>query len=104
MSDTIAILGAGSWGTALAIHLARVGHDVRLWARDPELVAEMTACRMNPRYLAGVRFPDRVTFESCHATALQGAKVVVIAVPSHGFRAVVRALAPSIPAAAILVS
>jgi glycerol-3-phosphate dehydrogenase (NAD(P)+) len=104
MSDTVAILGAGSWGTALAIHLARVGHDVRLWARDPELVEEMSATRANPRYLPDIQLPDRVTPVARHVAALQDAKVVVFAVPSHGLRAVVRAMAASIPRRAVIVS
>jgi len=104
MSETIAILGAGSWGTALGVHLARVGHDVRLWARDADLASEMATTRVNARYLPDVRFPDRVTPFSRHALALEGAKVVVFAVPSHGLRAVVRAMAPAIPRDAVLVS
>src|SRR5262245_2820472 len=104
MSETITILGAGSWGTALAIHLARVGHDVRLWARDPELVEQMTTYRANPRYLPDVPLPDRVTPVARHQAALQNAKVVVFAVPSHGMRAVARAVAPAIPQNVVLVS
>jgi glycerol-3-phosphate dehydrogenase (NAD(P)+) len=104
MAETIAILGAGSWGSALAIHLARIGHDVRLWARDPELVAEMTVRRANLRYLPDVTFPERVTPVAQYAAALHDAKLVVFAVPSHGVRAVARVVAPSIPRHAILVS
>ena len=52
--QTIAVLGAGSWGTALSVHLARVGHDVRLWARDEALADEMTACRANAVYLPDI--------------------------------------------------
>ena len=48
------MLGAGSWGTALAVHLSGCGHDVRLWARDPALVAEMAERRANPTYLPDV--------------------------------------------------
>jgi glycerol-3-phosphate dehydrogenase (NAD(P)+) len=104
MPDTIAILGAGSWGTALAIHLARVGHDVRLWARDPELVEEMVDRRANPRYLSDVRLPANVVPVAQHQPALDGARIVVFAVPSHGLRAVVRAVAPAIARDAVLVS
>ena len=104
MSETIAILGAGSWGTALAIHLARVGHDVRLWARDPDLVAEMVSTRANPRYLSDSRLPDRVTPTVRPQAALQDAKIVVFAVPSHGLRAVARAVSPALPPDAMLVS
>ena len=102
--DSIAILGAGSWGTALGIHLARIDHDVRLWARDPDLVQEIAATRRNPRYLADVRLPERVTPHARPQTALNGATVVVFAVPSHGLRAVARAVAPAIPQNAVLVS
>jgi glycerol-3-phosphate dehydrogenase (NAD(P)+) len=102
--DSITILGAGSWGTALAIHLGRVGHDVRLWARDPDLVQEIAAARVNPRYLADVRLPDRVTTVARPQAALQGSRVVVFAVPSHGLRAVARAVASAIPPDAVLVS
>jgi glycerol-3-phosphate dehydrogenase (NAD(P)+) len=100
----IGILGAGGWGTALAIHLARVGHEVRLWARDPELVQVMSLERVNPRYLPGVRLPDNVTPMARPKGALEGAKVVVFAVPSHGLRAVARAVSGSIPHDAVLVS
>ena len=102
--ESIAILGAGSWGTALAIHLARVGHDVRLWARDPELVELLSSARRNPRYLTDCRLPDRVVPHAKHQAALHGASVVVFAEPSHGLRAVARAVEPAIPADAIVVS
>jgi len=104
MPETIAVLGAGSWGTALAIHLARVGHDVRLWARDPELAAQMADVRANLRYLPDIRLPDRVAPVAGHQAALQGARIVVFAVPSHGLRAVARAVAPAIAQDAVLVS
>lgn len=103
-ADSIAILGAGSWGTALAVHLARVGHQVRLWGRDPELVQAMSQTRVNPTYLPGVALPPQVTPVSRHQAALAGARLVVFAVPSHGFRAVVRAVSTSIPGDAVLVS
>jgi glycerol-3-phosphate dehydrogenase (NAD(P)+) len=102
--DSIAILGAGGWGTALAIHLARVGHDVRLWARDGTLVEEMRARRVNPRYLPDLELPAGVTPESRYEAALDGAKVVVFAVPSHGLRAIAGAAAGAIPRDAVVVS
>jgi len=48
MGAKVTVLGAGSWGTALAVHLARVGHDVRLWARDADFAATLSAARENP--------------------------------------------------------
>jgi glycerol-3-phosphate dehydrogenase (NAD(P)+) len=100
----IAILGAGSWGTALAIHLARAGRTVRLWARDRELAAEVATTRTNPRYLCGVSLPQDVEVTSSMTGALDSAQFVVVAVPSHGLRAVVRLAAPALAANAIVVS
>jgi glycerol-3-phosphate dehydrogenase (NAD(P)+) len=98
------VVGAGSWGTALAVHLAREGRPVRLWARDAQLVDELAARRGNPRYLPDVALPASVTPTASLASALDGAAFVIVAVPSHGVRAVMRAAAPHIPPGAIIVS
>ena len=98
------MLGAGSWGTALAIHLAGVGHGVTLWGRDAGLIAEMRARRANPTYLPDITFPPLVVPTESLDEALAGARHVIVAVPSHGLRAVVRSAASSIPAGAVLVS
>ncbi|HEV3058070.1 MAG TPA: NAD(P)H-dependent glycerol-3-phosphate dehydrogenase [Vicinamibacterales bacterium] len=100
----IAVLGAGSWGTALTVHLARVGHDVTLWARDSALVEEMLARRANAVYLPDVTLPPSVTITDDLVEALAGMDIVVSAIPSHGCRAVIRAAAPHIAAGAVLVS
>jgi glycerol-3-phosphate dehydrogenase (NAD(P)+) len=100
----IAVLGAGSWGTALSIHFAREGHQVRLWARDELLAREMAAISANTRYVADVPLPTAVMPTGSLGAALENAAFVVVAVPSHGLRAVVRAAAPEIPTAAIVVS
>ena len=63
--SAIGVLGAGSWGTALAVHLARVGHDVRLWARDPALVHDMRVRRANAVYLPDVTLPDVALRDRC---------------------------------------
>lgn len=86
----VAVLGAGSWGTALAVHLARVGHAVELWARDPALVADMRARRANAVYLPDINFPGALTPTSSLDTAIAGADIIVLAVPSHGLRAVLQ--------------
>ena len=104
MSETIAVLGGGSWGTALAIHCAKLGHDVRLWARDETLVDEIAAVGENSRYLHGVRLDPSVRATARLDRALEQASVVVAAVPSHGMRAVLRDAAPLVPPGAILVS
>jgi glycerol-3-phosphate dehydrogenase (NAD(P)+) len=100
----IAILGAGSWGTALAVHLSRSGRDVRLWGRDGALLAEMENARSNPRYLRGVALDRSVQLTSELCEAVAGASYVVLAVPSHGLRAVARNMSPSLANGAVLVS
>ncbi len=99
-----AVLGAGSWGTALAIHLAGVGHDVALWGRDRTLIDEMSARRANPTYLPDLTFPDGIRPVPGVDEALSGARHVIVAVPSHGLRAVVHEAARFIPSDAVLVS
>jgi glycerol-3-phosphate dehydrogenase (NAD(P)+) len=99
-----AVLGAGGWGTALAIHLGRNGHDVTLWGRNAALIDEMCARRANPTYLPDVTFPLPARPTVSLADTSEGAHHVVVAVPSHGLRAVVRAAAAHIPAGAVLVS
>jgi glycerol-3-phosphate dehydrogenase (NAD(P)+) len=100
----IAVLGAGSWGTALTVHLSRVGHDVTLWARDSALVEEMLARRANAVYLPDVTLPPGVTITDDLIEAVGGMDIVVSAIPSHGCRAVIRAAAPHIAPGAVLVS
>ena len=92
----IAVLGAGSWGTALAIHFARSGKPTRLWGRDRGRLAEMLAERGNERYLPGdaARFPDALTVCLELADALAGAADVLIVVPSQGLRALLAQVAP----------
>lgn len=99
-----AVLGAGSWGTALAIHLSSVGHDVVLWGRDRVLIDTMATQRVNPTYLADLPFPESLTVSADLAAALADVRYVVIAVPSHGMRALLRQAVPHLPVGAILVS
>jgi glycerol-3-phosphate dehydrogenase (NAD(P)+) len=102
--NTIAVLGAGSWGTALAVHLARIGHEVRLWARDRVLAQQLSTDRLNPVYLPDVPLPDGVTPTASVEQALRGAQFVLAAVPSHGLRTVMRAASPFVAADAAIVS
>jgi len=90
----VAVLGAGSWGTALAIQFARGGRPVKLWGRDGERLALMASSRCNARYLEGIRFPDSLHVEPELPAALAGARDVLVVVPSQAFRALLTALAP----------
>jgi glycerol-3-phosphate dehydrogenase (NAD(P)+) len=83
---TIAVLGAGSWGTALAALAADAGHDVRLWARRPEHAAEIDAARENRRYLPGRRLEGRIVVTGALGQAVAGATMIVIALPSAAVR------------------
>jgi glycerol-3-phosphate dehydrogenase (NAD(P)+) len=86
----VGVLGSGSWGTALAVHLAGAGgHAVSLWARHPELARRMAAERENRDYLEGIEIPRRVE-PTADMAALAGSEIVLLVVPSHGFRAVLR--------------
>jgi glycerol-3-phosphate dehydrogenase (NAD(P)+) len=98
------VVGAGSWGTALAIHLARIGHDVQLWARDAALVTDMQERRANAVYVPDVNFPAALTATHSLETALRPAGVVVVAVPSHGLRHVLAQGAPYLAPDALVVS
>ena len=99
----VAVIGAGSWGTAVA-GLAAGNADVTLWARRPELADAISATGENPDYLAGYRLPDRITATADVAEALAGADAVVMGVPSHGYRAVLTEAAPLVGPATPVVS
>jgi len=90
----IAVLGAGSWGTALAILLARNGVPNTLWARDQAMVSAMQDTRCNPRYLPGVLLPEEISLTSDLPTGLNRAEIVLIVVPSHAFCGVLRDIQP----------
>ena len=91
---TLAVLGAGSWGTALAALAARNGVPTRLWGRDAHALAAMAATHRNARYLPDLELPAELTYESDLARALRGADVVLIVVPSHAFAAMLDEIAP----------
>jgi glycerol-3-phosphate dehydrogenase (NAD(P)+) len=97
-------LGAGGWGTALAVHLARVGHDACLWGRDAGLIADMRFRHINAVYLPDVRFPPGMRVTHDLDEALERAEIVVMATPSHGTRDIARLAAPFVPRGAIVVS
>jgi glycerol-3-phosphate dehydrogenase (NAD(P)+) len=83
--STIAVLGAGSWGTAVAIHLANQGHEVSLWGRDPEHIKQMCQSHSNERYLPNIQFPPTLKPTSLLKECVQTHTYLIIAVPSHAF-------------------
>lgn len=103
MRDTVAILGAGSWGTALALYVARNGEAVRLWGHDPARVRELARLRENIAYLPGFPIPGSVTFHDDPRAAIEHAGIIVLAVPSHHARTVLAACKDVFPPGAPLV-
>lgn len=98
------MLGAGGWGTALSVHLSRLGHSVRLWARDGALASQIEERRANPSYLPDVNFPPNLHATGDLASALRDTDLIVTALPSHGTRDILRRVAPHVGAGTIVVS
>ena len=96
----IAVLGAGSWGTALAALMTRHGHTVVLWGRDAKIAAAIDQQHENPRYLPGLPLPAPLRATTDLASTLQDADLVLVVVPSHAFTETLRLLAPLRPAQA----
>jgi len=102
VKPVIAVLGAGSWGTALAVLIARNGYRTLLWGHDPARMAQLEHARENARYLPGVRFPDNLLIrEDLLATAQEAAHVLLV-VPSHAFRATLEAIEKHLAPAAVV--
>jgi glycerol-3-phosphate dehydrogenase (NAD(P)+) len=97
------VVGAGSWGTAVAALVAE-NADVVLWARDPELAARIDTTHENDRYLRDISLPSNLRASGDLAAACSGAEVVVVGVPSHGFRTVLTDAAEEISPDALVVS
>jgi glycerol-3-phosphate dehydrogenase (NAD(P)+) len=91
---TVAVLGSGSWGTALAVHLARSGHRSVLWGIETEELAAMARDRLNARYLPGVPLPEGLEIEPDFERAIRQAGLLLVVVPSHAFREVLERVRP----------
>ena len=89
----VAVLGAGSWGTALAVHLSGAGHEVALWGHRADEVARIQADRENRKFLAGIALPDGVKVRAELETALDGCEFMLFVVPSQAVREVARQVA-----------
>jgi glycerol-3-phosphate dehydrogenase (NAD(P)+) len=93
-AEPMTVIGAGSWGTALAILLAREGHLTQLWSRDAAQLDAMRGARRNMRYLPDALFPESLQVAADLKQALEGARDALIAVPSHAFRATLERIRP----------
>ncbi len=100
----VAVIGGGSWGTALAVHLGRLGLVPRLWARDAALVGLIRSRRENPWYLPDIPLPETLSVTPDLAEALDGAGLVIVAVPSHVFDAIMEAAAASLDGGTTILS
>lgn len=94
MASPIAVIGAGSWGTALAIHLARNNKNVNLWGRDDEQMRAMQKTHSNEQYLPGIIFPDKLHPFVELEPAIKMAQDILLAVPSHAFRTTLQLIKP----------
>lgn len=86
VSKSVAVLGAGSWGTALAIHLARAGLDVRMWGNESEHIERLQQDRCNKQHLPGIEFPASLGLYTSLEDVLKGELLVLIVIPSHAYR------------------
>ena len=99
------VIGAGSWGTALAIQLSRAGHAVSLWARNPDLAQDMQVSRQNRRYLPDCEFPPTLEATADLEKAVRSAsEILVCAVPSHAVRERLTTIRPWLGDSTVLVS
>jgi glycerol-3-phosphate dehydrogenase (NAD(P)+) len=94
---SVAVLGAGSWGTALAALIARHGHRTVLWGRDAAAIETLNTTHANARYLPGIALPSSLRATHDLADAMRGTDLVLVVVPSHAFAETLRALAPHRP-------
>src|SRR2546427_9647969 len=99
-----AVIGGGSWGTALASVLGSNGHDVTIWSYEIDVAEALATKRENPRYMPGLQVPPTVTGTNDFARALAGAELVVAVNPSHVTRPVMREALPYLPKATPIVS
>ncbi len=93
-SAKVTVLGAGSYGTALAICLARNGHQTLLWGRDVKHVAQMQLSRKNQKYLPDINFPPSLTVEADLTIAVTNSNIILVVVPSHAFAGMLTAIKP----------
>lgn len=104
VNQRVAVIGAGSWGTALAIIAARAGHEVSMWSRDPAVVSSINSRRVNQKYLTTATIPEGVTATNNLDEAVAGRSLILLSAPSHALRNLLIDATPSIDAQSIIVS
>jgi len=97
-AGSICVLGAGSWGTALAILLAQQGKTCHLWAHSVEHAQQLDTAHSNERYLPGISFPETLLIETDLKQAVTNAEIILVAVPSHAFRETLQKISPALQA------
>ncbi|MGL5054865.1 MAG: NAD(P)H-dependent glycerol-3-phosphate dehydrogenase [Fusobacteriaceae bacterium] len=102
--EKVVVVGAGSWGTALGINLAKNGHDIILWEYNKEQAELLKLEKENKKYLKGAKFPDNITVVNDVDNLLKGAKMVVFSIPSQSLRSVVNKLSNQITSDMIIVN
>ncbi|MDF7666440.1 NAD(P)H-dependent glycerol-3-phosphate dehydrogenase [Orbaceae bacterium ESL0727] len=90
----VTVIGAGSYGTSLAILLARNGHDTLLWGHNPEKIAVLQHDRQNKQFLPGIPFPEKLQLESDLKTAVSASSILLIVIPSHAFAEILTQIRP----------
>ena len=104
LKSSITIVGAGSWGTALAIHAARLGLAVTIWARKEEVARQINENRENPTFLPGLKLPSAIKATTDLAAALEGQQVILMVTPSHVMREMANKIAPYLEIGAAVIS
>jgi len=102
-TTNITVLGAGSYGTALAICLARNGNKTLLWGRNSEHIAQMQASHSNQKYLPDIKFPDPLSVSADLNSALSHSEIILVVVPSHAFAGMLKSIEPLLPKKARIV-
>lgn len=100
----VAVIGAGSWGTALTIHAARAGHDVVVWSRNPAVVGSITCDHVNRVYMPDAQIPNSVRATKDIADAVMVGELIILAAPSHATRGLLSAITPGFRAEKVIVS
>ena len=100
----VGVIGAGNWGTALAIHSALAGHDVSIWTRNPDVVNSINRQRLNALYLSDARIPDDVSATASLGEVVTDSELLILAAPSQATREIVTTIEPALQRDTILVS